>query len=260
MPAVRFPAACAHPRVDAGPDEAAAARAAWMIAVAPDGSPARRVPVARRISATKSFFMMFPLLPPWRPASWVPPAAAYLILDASAAFTSRLAWRAPSTVREPMVSSASSGVTSGAIRTRPTTLTWSRSPAALTASRSATPDLAQTELERVPVHRARHFGGMAAELVADRRPDEIRPVRVETLLHEEVDPPEIDIAEVDRDLLALGHPLPQLTHIVCHEGRPNHPCGWYMDVPTLMVKRRRPSGAEAGAPERHGLNATAGSA
>ena len=48
--------------------------------------------------------------------------------------------------------------------------------------------------------------GMPVELVADGRADEVATVGVEALLHQEVDPAEIDIAEIERDLLAVGRP------------------------------------------------------
>jgi hypothetical protein len=41
-------------------------------------------------------------------------------------------------------------------------------------------------------------------LVADRRTDEIRAITVETIAHEQVHAAEIDEAEVDGDLLAVG--------------------------------------------------------
>jgi hypothetical protein len=46
--------------------------------------------------------------------------------------------------------------------------------------------------------------GVAFELIADCGSNEIGPVRVETLLHHEVDLPEVDVTEIDRDLLAVG--------------------------------------------------------
>ena len=55
---------------------------------------------------------------------------------------------------------------------------------------------------------------MAFELVADRRPDEIRPVRIEPFLHHEIDVTEVDIAKVDRDLLGIGGLKSLLAHIV----------------------------------------------
>src|SRR5581483_8082696 len=59
------------------------------------------------------------------------------VLSASAALIAALAWRAPSTEIEAMVARASSGVTSGAIVARPSTLMCSISPARRTASRSS---------------------------------------------------------------------------------------------------------------------------
>jgi hypothetical protein len=45
---------------------------------------------------------------------------------------------------------------------------------------------------------------MTFELVSDGRPDEIGPVRIEPLLHHQIDLTEVDIAEVDRDFLGVG--------------------------------------------------------
>src|SRR5437660_848722 len=61
---------------------------------------------------------------------------AYLMRSVNAAFTAALARRAPSTSIESMVASASSGETSSAILTRPSTLICNFSPAVRTASRS----------------------------------------------------------------------------------------------------------------------------
>ena len=57
--------------------------------------------------------------------------------SARARRTAGLAWNAPSTVTDSMAASASSGVTSSAMRASPTTWTCSRWPAATTVSRSA---------------------------------------------------------------------------------------------------------------------------
>ena len=45
--------------------------------------------------------------------------------------------------------------------------------------------------------------GMPVELVSNGRPDEVSPVGVEAVLDEEIDMAEVDIAKVDRDLLAI---------------------------------------------------------
>lgn len=58
---------------------------------------------------------------------------------------------------------------------------------------------------------ARHLLGLAAQRVADRRPDGVGPVRERALVDQQVDSTEIDIAESDGDLLAVGTALPRLT-------------------------------------------------
>src|SRR5260370_6462666 len=57
---------------------------------------------------------------------------------------------------------------------------------------------------------------VAFELVADGRPDEIGPVRVEPFLHHEIDVTEVDIAEVDRDLLGIRGLGSQLAYAISH--------------------------------------------
>jgi hypothetical protein len=74
--------------------------------------------------------------------------------------------------------------------------------------------VAQADLERVPLDRACQLGCMRRELVADRGPDEIAAIRVEALLHHQVDAAEVDVAEVDGDLLRLDGSLPEGPHVV----------------------------------------------
>ena len=116
--------------------------------------------------------------------------------------------RAPSASRSS--ASASSGVTSGAMRTKPTTLTCSISPAARAASSSATPSSRRPTSSVCRSIERDTSADWLRELVADRRPDEVGPVGEEPLLHQEVDPAEVDVAEVDRDLLAVGSAFPEL--------------------------------------------------
>jgi hypothetical protein len=54
------------------------------------------------------------------------------------------------------------------------------------------------------------------ELVSDGCADEVGPVGVETLLHEEIDMAQVDIAKVDRDLLAVRCLRSKFMHIACH--------------------------------------------
>ena len=63
---------------------------------------------------------------------------------------------------------------------------------------------AQAEIELAPRHRLPHHVVVALELVADGGANEIAAVGVEPLLHHEVDLSEIDEAEVDGQLFAVG--------------------------------------------------------
>src|SRR5512134_1116834 len=49
---------------------------------------------------------------------------------------------------------------------------------------------------------------MRAELTADRRPDEVGPIRIEPHLHQQIDMSKIDIPEIDGDLCRFGFPSP----------------------------------------------------
>jgi phasin len=57
---------------------------------------------------------------------------------------------------------------------------------------------------------------VAIELVADRRPNEVGAVGIKPLLHQEVDVAEVDIAEIDRDLLAISRFRPELVYLTGH--------------------------------------------
>src|SRR6478736_3504043 len=76
--------------------------------------------------------------------------------------------------------------------------------------------LAQAEVELVPSNGLLDGVAVAIELIADRRSDEVGAVGVKTLLHQEVDVAEIDIAEIDRDLLAVSPFRPKLMYLACH--------------------------------------------
>src|SRR6266446_6003463 len=76
---------------------------------------------------------------------------------------------------------------------------------------------------------------MAIEVVADRGSDEIRPVRVEPLLNHQVDVPEIHVAEIDRNFLAIADFGSKLTDVVGHVLPSRcHPDGWYMELATPL--------------------------
>ena len=64
----------------------------------------------------------------------------------------------------------------------------------------------QPQVQTLSDRRLLHDVCVAFELVADGRPDEIRAVRIEPLLHHQIDVTEVDIAKVDRALLGIGDP------------------------------------------------------
>src|SRR5215212_4042641 len=61
---------------------------------------------------------------------------------------------------------------------------------------------------------------MAIELVTDGRSDEVGAVRVEPVLHHQIDMAEINVAEIDRDLLTIRRLGAKLAHIVSHSAHP----------------------------------------
>jgi hypothetical protein len=88
------------------------------------------------------------------------------------------------------------------------------------------------ERDRSSCHGLIHGARSRLELAANRRADEVRAVRVEALVDEQVDLAEIYQANVDRDLLALldlGHALP-LCPVTIRVPSVYHLYGWYQAV------------------------------
>src|SRR5947209_1399955 len=63
--------------------------------------------------------------------------------------------------------------------------------------------------------------GVPVELIADCGADEIAPIRVESFLDHQVDMPEVDVAEVDRDLFGVAALWAKFMHSCCHVHHPN---------------------------------------
>ena len=161
--------------------------------------------------------------------------------------TSGLACSAPSTVSDPIVARASSGVHVGRDPRQPDHPHVQHLAGGPRRLEIGHPELAQPELEHLPLDGPRHLGGMGRELAADRRADEVGAVRVEALLDEQVDPPQIHVAEVDRDLLGVAaakHP-----DVVAH-----HPLAIHVDGIWMLQLRRQGAigrGARAGLHRSH---------
>jgi hypothetical protein len=76
--------------------------------------------------------------------------------------------------------------------------------------------VAQSEIERVARDALLDDIGMLVELIANGGADEVRAVRIEALVHHQVDLPEIDVAEVDGDLLKVTRLRSKLAHVGYH--------------------------------------------
>ena len=126
-----------------------------------------------------------------------------------------------------MVWRASSGETSGGNDGQAQDLDVKRLPRRSHRLQILPAVVAQAQIEPMPGEGLLDGLAMAIELVADGRADEVGAVGVEALPHQQVDMAEIDIAEIDRDLLAIAGFGPQLLNISGHV-RPSlyHPDGW----------------------------------
>jgi len=70
----------------------------------------------------------------------------------------------------------------------------------------------QSEHQRATRHCLLQSIAVSTQLAADGCSDEIGAIGVETFLHEQIDLPEIDVPEIDRDLLRIGFFAPRLNY------------------------------------------------
>src|SRR5690348_15865019 len=54
------------------------------------------------------------------------------------------------------------------------------------------------------------------QLIADRRPTEIGPIRIEALPHHEIDLAEVDVAHIEPDIFGIAGLWAQFPHVVRH--------------------------------------------
>src|SRR4051794_25186653 len=66
-------------------------------------------------------------------------------------------------------------------------------------------EMLQPEHERAASDCLFYLLCMDRQLIADRRADEVRAVRIKTFAHQQVDLPEIDHAEIDRQLFRFSY-------------------------------------------------------
>src|ERR1700722_323137 len=89
----------------------------------------------------------------------------------------------------------------------------------------------QTEVQAFTGRGLLDHLGVSLDLIADRRPDEIRAVRIESVLHHQIHMAQVDIAKIDGDLLGFRRLRPQVLDIRRHLiPILYHLYGWYVDV------------------------------
>ena len=115
-----------------------------------------------------------------------------------------VACKAPSTEIEAMVARASSGVTSWAMVARPKNVDVQHLAGAPRRFEILAAVIPQPEVQALSDRGLLDDVCVTFELVADGRPDEIGPVRIEPFLHHQIDVTEVDIAKIDRDFLGVG--------------------------------------------------------
>ena len=109
----------------------------------------------------------------------------------------------------------------------------------------------ETERHVVAGDRTAHRVAVAEQQLPDRAADEVRPVRIEAFLDQQVDLAKVDEAEIDRQLLAVRRFRPKLLHIVRHPKNLHKPSGWMVYRWHAELKLQEPA-SWAAVPERAG--------
>src|SRR3954462_4563888 len=96
-------------------------------------------------------------------------------------------------------------------------------------------EVSQAEVDALACHRLADDVGMPFDLVADGGAYEVGAVRVEAFLRQQVDVAEVNIAEVDRDLLAVGRLRSDLSYVAGHLMSILPPPAWMVSGAGLCV-------------------------
>ena len=97
-------------------------------------------------------------------------------------------------------------------------------------------EVLQAEDEGFARHGLADDFGVLRQLVADGGADEVGPVGVEALVHQEVDLTEVDRAQVERELLGFAGHEYSLSFLRTSK---DHPMGWYGDGQAGVKSRAR---------------------
>jgi hypothetical protein len=94
----------------------------------------------------------------------------------------------------------------------------------------------QTEVQASAGGGLLHDFGVTFELIANSGSDEIRAVRIKSVLHHQVDVAQVDISKIDGDFFGFRRLWPQFLEIWSHDSSIGHLHGWYMDVWTEFAR------------------------
>ena len=75
---------------------------------------------------------------------------------------------------------------------------------------------AKSQIDALAGHGLPDHVRMPLDLIADGGPDEVGAVGVEPFLHQEIDVAEVHVAEIDRDLLAVGRLRSDVSYVAGH--------------------------------------------
>src|SRR5262249_24989716 len=82
-------------------------------------------------------------------------------------------------------------------------------------------EVAESELQRMPPNRFLDFLPMPRKLVADRRPNEVGTVGIESFLNQQIYMAEVDVTQVDRNLFRLACSVAESMNLGSHRYSPS---------------------------------------
>src|SRR5262245_56579769 len=82
-------------------------------------------------------------------------------------------------------------------------------------------EVAESELQRMPPNRFLDFLPMPRKLVADRRPNEVGTVGIESFLNQQIYMAEVDVTQVDRNLFRLACSVAESMNLGSHRCSPS---------------------------------------
>ena len=110
----------------------------------------------------------------------------------------------PNTTIDSIVFSARAGVTSSAMLAKPENLDLQPLAARTRGFQVLARVVMNSQHQAAPADRLAQRVCVRCNLIADRSPDQVGAVRIETLAHQQVDVPKINVTDVDRDFFGIG--------------------------------------------------------